>query len=141
MDSSAQGLLNPSDYQLSPINQWIYEQSGDPNQSSIYGLPGNISEFLSGTRSAWTNRYNTAQSILDKKYELDFENTKFQRAFKDIEAAGYNPWLMLQNGGLSASGSSAGSSGYSVKQDTKQKSGNLGMFALAAAKLLAILAA
>ena len=58
--------------------------------------------------------FNSAEAQKAREFELMMSNTAYQRAFKDIEAAGYNPYLALMNGGngaSTASGQAASSGG------------------------------
>lgn len=92
-----------------------------------------VDEFLNLYKktgdSAWIEKYldtliereNVASA---RNYETEMSNTAFQRYAKDIRDAGYNPWILLQNGGSSASTpnvSPAGSSGVSVSSQATSK--------------------
>lgn len=81
-----------------------------------------------------------------RNYNAMREDTQIQRMVKDIKAAGLNPWLALQSGGVSGSSAqsqTAGSyhspsSGSSAKASTKQGgSSALAMLLMATARMIA----
>lgn len=56
------------------------------------------------------NDENAEQAQLNRDFQERMSNTQYQRARKDLEAAGYNPMLAVANGGAgNVSGSSAAS--------------------------------
>lgn len=55
-----------------------------------------------------------------RAYEEYMSNTGFSRYVKDIESAGYNPWLALQNGGSSAQGYTTQYAGHSGISQSSQ---------------------
>lgn len=78
---------------------------------------GNIIERIGDWFTGYDREstYNSAQSVLDKKWDLDtadyLRKSQYQTAVNDLKAAGLNPWLAIQNGGISASSATSLSSG------------------------------
>lgn len=55
--------------------------------------------------------FNAEQAQLQREWSERMENTKYQRAIKDMESAGLNPILAVTGGGIS-SGAGSGSAAY-----------------------------
>lgn len=90
--------------------------------------------------------YNSAEAKKDRDWQEKMSNTAYSRAFEDIKAAGYNPWLLLDRGASASTpgGSSASASSgiYSAKKQRESvKDQNAakyaGLFASAFAIILA----
>lgn len=94
-DEPTSALGTSLDTGIPDFDTWYKDNHGG---SSAYGLLSDIENFFTGSR-------NSAQAQYDKAYNEWFEGTRYQRAFQDIKNAGYNPWILLQNGSPSSSGS------------------------------------
>lgn len=59
-------------------------------------------------QAKYTSNFNSAQSAVNREFQKDMSSTSYQRAVKDMEAAGLNPMLAYSQGGAATpSGSSA----------------------------------
>lgn len=114
--------LNPSKATSENEDRWI--QLLDQNNSASEAEE--MLKTLAKDDPAFREMY--LQVLAERENEEDarrwyenFNNTYFQRTSKDLEAAGYSPWLMLQSlgssgtGSLQSAGTWSGSSGTSSK--------------------------
>lgn len=86
------------------------------------------------------NEFKAAQSARD--WEKMMDDTKYQRMFKDFEAAGLNPYLLVNNGSFSASAPSGAKASYKYDQQSHKetdKGRNAALIVLALARLAAAL--
>lgn len=83
--------------------------------------------------------FNMMEAQKQRDFEKTMDDTKYQRAVKDITAAGFSPLALLSNGPSSAPSGSAASYSAGAKARAKQKSG-LGDLAALAIRVLGLLA-
>ena len=57
------------------------------------------------------NNYNAAEALKNREWQEHMSNTSYQRAAADAAAAGFNPALIMGNGGASTPGGSAAHNG------------------------------
>ena len=90
------------------------------------------------TRMANSLEEARLQSARD--YELWLDSTKYQRAVKDLEAAGLNPLLMFGNSMNTSSGASASAVQSHTPSSQMKKANSSSSLISSAMKLMAILA-
>lgn len=88
------------------------------------------------------NEFNAVQSA--RAYEKMMDDSKYQRMMKDFEAAGLNPYLLVNNGGVSASSAPSAAKGdYAINKKSEngnsQSGRNIALLLLAVAKIAASL--
>lgn len=85
------------------------------------------------------NEFLAQQSA--RAYDKMMDDTKYQRMMKDFEAAGLNPYLMVNNGGISASSApSSGKADYRHGKSSNNdglKGRNIALIILALARVAA----
>lgn len=123
------------------------------NPESIYnanayygdsGVPGwwmklmgqDMSKVREYDKTLQNQAYERASINSARAWDEYMDSTQVQRRVKDIEAAGLNPWLAIQNG-VNSSGSSSADTGGSAQHQTSssQSSSVLGMLFMALAKI------
>lgn len=128
---------------------YTYEQylkaNGHPQQNDFFAKFANaLTGVYSGNSAAWEQKYNEYQLKKQREYEEYMNSTQYQRAIKDLYAAGFtNPHAILAANNASPASASVNSSANSYNSN-KQQSGqgkNLALTALAIARIIAILAA
>lgn len=60
--------------------------------------------------TALSNLFNSQEAQKNRDFQKEMSSTQYQRAVKDLEAAGINPLAMLSSGSLSPASSPSGSS-------------------------------
>lgn len=88
------------------------------------------------------NEFKSAQSA--RAWDKMMDDSKYQRQMKDIAAAGLNPYLLVNNGGISASAAPSGAKAdYEKasrrKQEKSDNGRNIALLVLAMAKVAAAL--
>lgn len=89
----------------------------------------NRQQDLASQRAA--NAYNSWQAQLQRDFEERMDNTKYQRAAKDIQAAGFSPLALLSNSPSSAPSGVSASYSAGAKTRSKEKSGLMDLASLA----------
>lgn len=108
-----------------------YEQglAGDPlNPLPIedYSVGADISNWFTGNYDKMKDLYQNYYLNYIMGYNERLDNTRYQRAFKDLEDAGLNPYLLVTGG--SASPASGGSASISSDASSNFQSGRAGSF-------------
>lgn len=99
------------------------------NQSSLHGV-GTEANFIDEVANLGNggldyarqlevlgleNSFNAEQAQLSRDWQERMSNTAYQRASADIKAAGFNPAMMISNGGASVGSSPVAHSGSSSR--------------------------
>ena len=152
MENSVDSYINA---QPDPVMSWSEFTSSRGLGDSPDHWTSKVGDFFTG---AWSkarndyaayltnvnnsNEFKAAQSA--RAYEKMMDDTKYQRMMKDFEAAGLNPYLLVNSGGVSASSApSAAKANYGVQSSGEKSKGNSGrdfaLILLAVARLAAAL--
>lgn len=145
MASTAQqnsGFVDNFDY-VNNYGQW----SRDMNSLGLGkgGFVSKIDQFFGfGSENEHVQRqleddraYERASINSARAWDEYMDSTQIQRRVKDLEAAGLNPWLAIQNG-VSGSGATSADTGGSARHHSNsgQSKSNLAMLLLALAKII-----
>ena len=155
VESSADSYINAQPEEAMSFEDWRsqskYHGFVDPDS-----LVGRVVNFFDGSRDKQYRDYQTYLDNLDRQnefisqqsargYDKMMDDTKYQRMMKDFQAAGLNPYLLVNNGGISASSSPSGAKAdygkHQVyqKQKTSDAGRNIALLLLAVAKVAAAL--
>ena len=142
MASSAQqtnGFVDPFD-SYNPTQYYdnaYYGDSGIPGTwMKIFGQ--DMSEVRSQDKYLQDQAYERASINSARAWDEYMDSTQIQRRVKDLEAAGLNPWLAVQNG-VSGTGTPSVDTGGSAKHHNSsgQSKSGLAMLLVALARILA----
>ena len=126
-------VKNPDHY-----NDWNYKIGKFLGSRDISKFEDEYENYLRNLANQ--NEYKSAQSA--RAWEKMMDDTKYQRMFKDFEAAGLNPYLLVNNGSFSASAPSAAKADYKYSQQSHKetdKGRNFALLFLALARVAAAL--
>lgn len=125
--------LGPNYYGQSSAYDWL---------TGTYGAKEQANRQSQLDYEQWLRNETSAKAQRD--YELYMDSTKTQRAMKDIQAAGLNPWLALQSAGFGGSvptGAAASSAaGQAVGTGGSNGLAAIGTSALGIAALIKVIA-
>lgn len=151
MSSTAVQFHDPYDYDPTAMNQYASTpMSTGQNLFSkiVAGLGGPDQEAVYQRYQTMDDRaYERASINSARAWDEYMDSTKYQRMKDDLEKAGMNPWLALQQG-ISATtssntvpGSTAKNSSYKGEKESKSTEAvkNVALTLFATAKLLAML--
>lgn len=117
-------LQNPFEYGVydKPSDSALARNLGSGQQKYLDAVEATQREFS----------FNASEAAKNRAWQENMSNTSYQRAIKDLEAAGLNPILAaMQGGATTPSGSSA--SGHAKQANSKGLIGELGPMLLSLA--------
>lgn len=108
--------------------------------SDIFDLGSNMENRIADRAAQKaSDAFNMQEAQKQRDFEAFMDNTKYQRAVKDLQAVGFSPLALLQNAPSSAPSGSAASYSSGSKVRAKEKS-SLGDLAALAIRVLGLLA-
>lgn len=123
-----------------------HTSSADSWLNKIFN-PSQTAEFENAYKAYLTDIENSNNAGLEQwkmDYQKILDDTKYQRMVKDLEAAGLNPWLLLNNGGSAGQApavvGSSSSLDYSRNDGKKSSRSDMANLVGTAMKVLALLA-
>lgn len=87
-----------------------------------------LEKQISANESMWKKSadYNSAEAALQRAWQEEMSNTAYQRAVKDMKAAGINPILAAMNGGANFGSGAAASIGSTTVGNTTASGKTMG---------------
>lgn len=140
--SAQSGFVDPFDYSYQPTpKEFTNIDSGAGKFGQFLGLVdrNDYDRWLAEQE----RNYERASVNSARAWDEYIDSTKYQRAVKDLQAAGLNPYLALQSGvsaGASSQTASSGSSARAKVSKSDSKLSSIAMLMLASAKIIAMLA-
>lgn len=120
-------------------NDWNYNIAKFFGDKTVKKFENEYQTYLDNANNR--NEFLASQSA--RAWDKMMDDTKYQRLMKDLEMAGLNPYLALNNGGISATAApSSGKPSYKAKGEEQQKTDkgrNMAILLLAVAKIAAAL--
>lgn len=135
-DNKVAGGANPYETFSQMADRWAEEFRFNDLFDLGSSMQGRIADRAAQKAS---EAYNAEQAQIQRDFEERMDNTKYQRAIKDLAAAGFSPLALLQNAPSSAPSGSAASYSAAQKGRAKDKS-SLGDLAALAIRVLGLLA-
>lgn len=154
VESSADSFISAQPEEAMSFEDWRaqskYHGYVDPDS-----LVGRVVNWFDGSRDKQYRDYQTYLDNLDRQNEFNavqsarqydkmIDDTKYQREMRDLQAAGLNPYLLINSGGISASSAPSGAKADYGKHsvNVKSKNGsdagrNFALLLLAVAKIAA----
>lgn len=136
VESSADSYINAQPEEAMSFHDWHEQYYGSKGYLDPESLAGRVSNFFDGIGNRERSEYQTYLDNLDRRneflsqqsargYDKMMDDSKYQRMMKDFEAAGLNPYLIVNSGGVSASSSPSGAKAdYGKHQAYQNKSSN-----------------
>ena len=153
VESSADSYMMAQPEQAMDFNKWR-SQSGYSGLVDPDSLVGRVVNWFDGSRDKAYRDYQTYLDNVDRRNEFNavqsarqydkmMDDTKYQREMRDLQAAGLNPYLLVNNGGISASSAPSGARAdygkhsVNVKSKTGDAGRNFALLLLAVARIAA----
>lgn len=135
-DKKVAGGADPYETYSQMADRWSQEF----RFSDIFDLGANMTNRVADRAAQKaSDAFNMQEAQKQRDFEAFMDNTKYQRAVKDLQAAGFSPLALLQNAPSSAPSGSAASYSAGSKVRAKEKS-SLGDLAALAIRVLGLLA-
>lgn len=131
-----QSSTSMTDFMSSGYEQGLAGDPLNPLPIEDYGIGADISNWFTGNYDKMKDLYQNYYLNYIMGYNERLDNTRYQRAFKDLEKAGLNPYLLVTGG----SASPAGGGNVSISSDASSnfQSGRAGAFLASLLKLVGV---